>query len=69
MLLENLALHFDRQEKDKLVFKTDAGQEVFFAGNLLDSSIIKEGIIYLNIDNKEISGNSSKDVLNDILDS
>lgn len=69
MLLENLALHFDRQEKDKLVFKTDAGQEVFFGSNLLDSSIIKEGIIYLSIDNKEISSNSSKDVLNDILDS
>ncbi|MDP2812484.1 MAG: hypothetical protein Q8O32_02210 [bacterium] len=69
MLLENLPLFFERQEKNQLVFRTEDGQLVFIDSALLDYDPKEKDIYYLSFDNNKIENIDSRSILNDILDS
>jgi len=69
MLLENLPLFFERQEKNQLVFRTEDGRLVFIDSALLDYDPKEKDIYYLSFDNNKIENIDSRSILNDILDS
>jgi len=69
MLLENLSLFFERQEKGQLVFRTEDGRLVFIDSALLDYDPKEKDIYYLSFDNNKIENIDSRSILNDILDS
>lgn len=71
MLIKSLQLSFDRQEGDKLIFKTDSGAEVAIADYLLEEYREKDKKIYLCAGYKPHSqvDDSHKEVLNELLGS
>lgn len=67
MIINNLELSFDRQEGTSLFFKTSLGEEISIDEKLLMSFSNRDQKLFLNLDSKEIFG-QSKDILNEILE-
>jgi len=69
MMIKNLQVEFDRQEGDKLIFKSEAGAEVAVTDYLLDGQEYKSKKIYLGVDAEPMvsSTESKKDTLNELL--
>lgn len=67
MIINNLELFFDKQEGEKVFFKTGSGEVVVIDEKLLYNFVDKQQKLFLNLDNKEITS-KPQDVLNEILD-
>jgi len=69
MLIKSLQLSFDRQEDDRLIFKTDSGAEVIIADYLLEDYKERNKDIYLCAGYQPHSevDNSHKEILNELL--
>lgn len=69
MLIKNLQVIFDRQEGDKLVFKSEAGAEIAVTDYLLEGQDYQGKKIFMSVDTEPLvsSLENKKDTLNEIL--
>lgn len=70
MLVKNLELSFDRQDKGKIILRAESGAEVSLDDYLLNNFVAHDKKVYLSIDHSPLvsSEETQKELLNEILD-
>ena len=67
-MIKSLNISFDREEGNRVFFKTEAGQKLSVAKDLLPDDFDKDQKFYLTLDNQPITSGGGREILNDLLD-
>lgn len=69
MFIKNLKISFDRQEGEKIVFKTESGSEVSLDNSLLENIDYQNKDLYIDVNDQESSSSDEqKKLLNELLE-
>lgn len=66
-LSKDLVLIFDRQDGDRVFFKTETGLEICLPQSLVSDIDYKNNKVYLSLDNQTQVARSQKEALNELL--
>lgn len=69
MFIKNLKISFDRQEGEKIVFKTESGSEISLDNSLLENVDYQNKDLYIDVNDQESSSSDEqKKLLNELLE-